>query len=112
MRRLDLLNAGIPSGGRQLTSAECRGLRAKGVRCSPSWLVMPNGTEHVGVAYAPCKTGGYDNTQIMLRTKQKEGEGKITLGKVGVKLVHRISNPTLYPVDICAQSVVVKGVTF
>ena len=28
------------------------------------------------------------------------------------KLVHRISNPTLYPVDICAQSVVVKGVTF
>ena len=86
MRRLDLLNAGIPSGGRQLTSAECRGLRAKGVRCSPSWLVMPNGTEHVGVAYAPCKTGGYDNTQIMLRTKQKEGEGKITLGKVGVKV--------------------------
>ena len=69
MKRYDLLNSNIPVGGRYLTSAGCRALRGKEVSCSPAWLVMPHGAGHVGIAYEPCKTGGYDNTRIMLRTK-------------------------------------------
>ena len=68
--RISVLNSTIPMGGRMLTSAEVKAIRAAGHRCSESWSVMPAfGSAHHGVCYRPCRTGGRDHAGVYVETK-------------------------------------------
>jgi hypothetical protein len=68
MKKTRVLNTRVPAGGRRLTSAECRALRAEGISCGAEWVVMPYAPNinHGGPLYRPCKTGGFDNTGHVL----------------------------------------------
>lgn len=71
MKTHKILNSRVPAGGRQLTRAECKALRALGIACSESYGVMPYAPDinHGGPLYKPGKEGGQENTGQVLQTK-------------------------------------------
>ena len=66
-----ILNSRIPAGGRNLTSTECRALRANGIPCSEHYIIMPYAPNinHGGPLYKPAKMGGLENTGFVLKIK-------------------------------------------
>ena len=71
MEKYSVLNSRVQSGGRYLTSAECRNLRQEGVSCSVNYVVMPFGPDinYGGPVYKSARGGGLDNTGIVVTTK-------------------------------------------
>lgn len=63
-----VLKSSIPAGGRHLTNTECKKLREVGIKCSERYWVMPYAADinYGGPLYRPCKTGGLDNTGIIV----------------------------------------------
>lgn len=62
--RVAVLNSPVRSL-RNLTSAECKRLRAEGYSCSPAWVAMPDGSSGTSAhLYEPCATGGHNNAGI------------------------------------------------
>jgi len=67
--RISALNMPIPTGGRNLTSSECKKLRAAGHSCGRGWMVMrAYDSEDHGIIYKPCRTGGLDHAGIYVET--------------------------------------------
>jgi hypothetical protein len=68
-----VLNSPIPQGfyGRNLTSTECKALRALGVRCSERYIVTRHAeSAHYGIIYKPSHQGsGFDNTGVTVQEK-------------------------------------------
>ena len=67
--RISVLNSEIPTGGRDLTSSECKKIRAAGHSCSTRWSVERayDSPDH-GILYKPCPTGGRDHAGIYVET--------------------------------------------
>ena len=67
--RISVLNSEIPRGGRDLTSSECKKIRAAGYSCGREWQVIrAYDSPYHGIIYKPCKTGGMDHAGIYVET--------------------------------------------
>jgi len=71
--RAAILNSPISRGGfgRNLTSAECRALRALGWTVSERYVVVRqvSDIDRLGIVYYPARDGGYSHAGIYVETK-------------------------------------------